>query len=370
MEKRQERQENIVLLNLMAIILVILGHSGCIYAGKWDYNVVYKNSIIIKYLTNYIYSFHMPLFVFISGYLYSYGKANDKYKSLKELFCKKFKRLIMPYLFIGIFFMLPIQMIFHMDNISSSYFKRVLNEIILANKPRHLWFILMLFNLFIIFYLIENYLNRNKIISNLLILFVISILSVKIPNIYQVSQSVQYLLFFYIGYIFYRYKKIINTTKDKFLIFFIAHILLFNFDFFKIDRLSEQGNYIIYIKLFKLLSDKVIALVGVVSIFELVQFLFSKRYDKVHRLMGSKLFREISNNSFFIYLVHQPIMLIILKEIRNMPIKPIIVYNILFWITLMISLGVTNIYNTIIKKFLFCTKKNIHLIPNRDRGND
>ncbi|EYE87686.1 hypothetical protein Q428_12045 [Fervidicella metallireducens AeB] len=70
LESKDNILYNIFILNSIAIILVILGHSGCIYAGKWDYKVFYNSSIIIKFITDYIYSFHMPLFVFISGYLY------------------------------------------------------------------------------------------------------------------------------------------------------------------------------------------------------------------------------------------------------------------------------------------------------------
>lgn len=54
LENRQVKLENIALLNVIAIFLVILGHSGCIYAGKWNFNVVYENSNIIRYITYYI----------------------------------------------------------------------------------------------------------------------------------------------------------------------------------------------------------------------------------------------------------------------------------------------------------------------------
>jgi fucose 4-O-acetylase-like acetyltransferase len=180
---------NIAILNCISIILVVLGHSGCVWAGKWNDKVFYNSSSSIKYITLYIYSFHMPLFVFISGYLYSYGKRLDKYKSFKQFIGKKVNRQLIPYLLVGTLFMLPAEMIFHLNNDSSSYFKRVINEIILAKSPSHLWFILMLFNLFIIFYIIEEYLNRNNVALNLLMLFIISVISVIVPNIYQISQS-------------------------------------------------------------------------------------------------------------------------------------------------------------------------------------
>ncbi len=344
----KERLYNIEFINVIAIILVILGHSGCVYANIWDDDIVYKNSEIIRYITNYIYSFHMPLFVFLSGYLYSNGKINNKYRSFTELISKKFRRLIVPYLFIGILFMLPIKIIFNLDNISSSYFIRAINEIILARHPSHLWFILMLFNLFIIFYIIEKYLNKNKLIINLLILVTISIVSVKIPNVYQISTSMQYLLYFYIGYIIQKYKDNINFLKEKWKVLLILQIVGFNFDYFIINNLRTTNSNIVFIKFLNLLVDKIIALLGIMFIFTIIQISLKKGENRIYKLINTKLFKKISKNSYYIYLIHQPIMLVILRQIRDIPIYPIIVYNILFWSTLYISFILIKVYEIFI----------------------
>lgn len=255
--------------------------------------------------------------------------------------------------------MLPIYMIFHLDKVSSTYLKRAINEIILANDTRHLWFVLMLFNLFIIFYLIEKYLNKNRITADLSILLIISILSVKLPNIYQISQSLQYLLFFYMGYIFYKHRDKVNALKDKVIWFLIAHLSIFNFDYFIINNFNVSSNNVIYMKLFNLLVDKITAFLGIVFVFAMVQFLFTKRESKLHRLNSNKLFKNICMYNYFIYLVHQPIMLVILKVIRNIPIKPIIVYNILFWSTLFISLNLAKLYYFITSFYKYKLEPNI-----------
>lgn len=51
----------------------------------------------------------MPLFIFISGFIYSYNKLErDKYSD-KNLFIEnKFKRLIIPYILVGVFYVIPI----------------------------------------------------------------------------------------------------------------------------------------------------------------------------------------------------------------------------------------------------------------------
>ena len=55
--------------------------------------IIFGHSIPHSYLSHYIYSFHVPLFFFISGYLYKAGKYN-----FREFLYKKIRTLIIPYL--------------------------------------------------------------------------------------------------------------------------------------------------------------------------------------------------------------------------------------------------------------------------------
>lgn len=66
------------------IILVILGHSV----------LKFEDSFVSKVLFEAIYSFHMPLFVFLSGYFF----FNKKKSNSKELIFKQTKRLLLPVL--------------------------------------------------------------------------------------------------------------------------------------------------------------------------------------------------------------------------------------------------------------------------------
>ncbi len=70
----------------MAIILVVVGHLNTIFT-------------ISSGLNQYIYSFHMPIFFFISGYLFNF----KKYINLEKVyFIKRSSSLIIPYFFFSI----------------------------------------------------------------------------------------------------------------------------------------------------------------------------------------------------------------------------------------------------------------------------
>ncbi|MDU1413997.1 MAG: acyltransferase [Clostridium sp.] len=349
--RNNDRLYEITILNVIAILLVVLGHSGCIYAGKWSYVVVNNSSEILKYITNFIYSFHMPLFVFVSGYLFSYGKSKDKYKSLKEFCVKKFKRLIIPYIIVGSFFMIPIQMIFEIDNISTPYMSRIFSEIFLGKTPRHLWFLLMLFNLFIIFYLLENIFKKNKVYINFIVLFLLSVIAVKIPNFYQVSGSIQYMLFFYLGYVAYNHNKLKTIYINKSMwIIIISYILLFNINYFIIGKYISLSSNTIVVKVLDYSIDKIISILGVMSIYLFINNLKNKNYERLERVCKSKLIFKINNLSFLIYLIHQPIMLIVLKKISLLDISPFTVYTTLFWVTLIVSIILSDLYLLLIGK--------------------
>ena len=78
-------------IKAFAIILVVVGHCIQYGAGKaFLQEKLFFDDIIFKV----IYSFHMPLFMLISGYLFAYGRS----KSTKEVFVGKFKSLIVPIL--------------------------------------------------------------------------------------------------------------------------------------------------------------------------------------------------------------------------------------------------------------------------------
>lgn len=265
-------------LRFLAIILVILGHSIIIYNPYWNLVKTSANSDLLKYLCWIIYIFHMPLFVFISGFLFNCNT------SLFTLLKKKFKRLIIPYILFSLFYLLPIRYILGYEGyVNNTLIYNIVDNIILGKDNGHLWFLPSLYIIFLLFYIILKKVKRLDWV--LIICFVISIIGLKIP--YYFGNSLQYLFWFSFGYYVANnlntIKKISNSKFVFIIIFLLISIYVFIYGKFKFY------NYIC------------IVLRYVINLFllPLLYFAFSK-YE-------NSTFTKVSKYSFGMYLFHSPL---------------------------------------------------------------
>lgn len=97
----KEYNRQIAFLQVWAIVLVCLGHS-------------LFNPYATIYIHRWIYAFHMPLFMFLSGYLLVYA-CNSKNREIRDIewfgqeqfLLKKAKRLLLPYFFVSTLVYVP-----------------------------------------------------------------------------------------------------------------------------------------------------------------------------------------------------------------------------------------------------------------------
>jgi fucose 4-O-acetylase-like acetyltransferase len=105
-----------------------------------------------------IYSFHMPLFFMLSGYLYNHGKY-----SYSDLMKSKVKRLLYPFATIAIIFFIIKLIAGRFVNLDSPV--DIGNLLILLTNPVHsymplLWFVHALFLMFVLYPLLRQFLNN------------------------------------------------------------------------------------------------------------------------------------------------------------------------------------------------------------------
>lgn len=148
----------ITLAQLIGCVLVILGHS---------YPFVTEYPEYVRDFRTFLYVFHMPLFVFCSGYLFSYTGQSTKY-TFWSFTKNRALRLLVPYVSLSLIGVLP-KILFSsvlndklgMDGMSLLRAFLVPRE----NIWGHFWFLPMIFFIGIIFYVVERYLFRGKSLS-------------------------------------------------------------------------------------------------------------------------------------------------------------------------------------------------------------
>ena len=123
-------------MRVMAMFMIILFHSLYFYTNNWW--ILGGRFVPIWYkIANFLDIIDLPMFMFISGYLYGYLYINEnKYRDKKAFVISKFKRLLIPYLSWALFQIIVLPTIFDWQNILTG--------------SGHLWFLLVLFEIFTI----------------------------------------------------------------------------------------------------------------------------------------------------------------------------------------------------------------------------
>ena len=128
------RDKNIIVLRVLAMLMVVFYHCLCSYTPAWSIMPPVKSVTVVARVINAI---DMPLFIFMSGYLYSYlYNFCDKYGDVRAFLCDKVKRLLAPYAFWGVFLCVIMPEIY--------------SPLMLLNGISHLWFLWVLFMMFVV----------------------------------------------------------------------------------------------------------------------------------------------------------------------------------------------------------------------------
>lgn len=260
----------------------------------------------------------MPLFICVSGAIFSFCINNKKkYSDFRLFIIKKWKRLMVPYFLIGIFYVMPVMCTLKITNLNPiNYIKE---NIILSKDARHLWFLWTLFFIFIIFRMFyHRYEKSNRLFIGVL-LFFISFFSDKLPNIFQLQGISYYLFFFCIGYEFDRNKKKIDEFlgNRKWIVIlgwiFISFVVLYTYN-----------------RALNLIT----AVIGMLCLYQCIRI--TKKY-----IIQIKIYKWIERDSFGIYLFHPMIIYVLFYWVKKFGFGlkyPIIVCVMIFVITMIASM--------------------------------
>lgn len=269
-------------LQFIGPILVIIGHA----MNGLEYNS------ILNPIKDWIYIFHMPLFFFISGYLFCYKNGLEG-KGYKQFIKKKFLRLMFPYLTLNIIFIIPKFLVATFINDQVEFSLKYFIYIILtprANIWGHLWFLFALFLVYMIspiFDFVRK--KKNKIYRSILIVFCIIIFVIRPlhTDMFAINDLQKDLLFFVIGMLF-AYISIIKIkekmNKGKILLLFFIDLIL--------TAVWGANKDIMIIQL----------LIGIITIS--ILFILPIVFD-----INKKFIMKQANYSFAIYIMHWPVIL-------------------------------------------------------------
>lgn len=296
---------NVTFLRFIAIILVMFGHSIIIYDPSWGfYSTKIQSEMLctIKHIINLI---QMPLFFSISGYLFFYTINNNKNKF--RIIYKKFKRLIIPFLIIGLGYFLPLKYILHNESFTSNtILYNIFHNIILGYNNGHLWFLVVLFLIFLIFTFIYKNYNKKLIDFIYILIFVfVNLLSSKITLQY-IPSVLLYLIYFFIGFLANKYKSDIKKP--------IYYTVLYVFILIVLNMLNKD-----------------LLIIQLLNLITIIYIIFSLYNIDFTKLKKYKFIQLISDNSFGLYLFHSPLIYITFIYFSNINPILMIFINFIFW---------------------------------------
>ena len=244
-----KREKYLDIAKGLGIFLVVMGHSipdASTPAGISDpYFVI---------LFGLIYSFHMPLFFFISGLLtrpitISTDKASFKFGVLKKLF----NRLLVPYFFVGLCY-LPFKLLLS-SFANKPYDLENLWKIFLGLNPDgELWFLYALFMVKCIALMFDNRVNMPALALSL-ILAVVDIKFSLLPC------NILWYLFFLLAGMYMRNNHqdwIVNTTFTKtvayLLIFIISNYMLIHMSIIEWKLLTSLSGTLLFLNIALMMS--------------------------------------------------------------------------------------------------------------------
>lgn len=313
----------------IGIFLVVLGHTE-----------------INPDLKTFIYSFHMPLFFIISGFLL---KTES---SFKEFFIKRFKRLMIPYFvfsFLTYLFWVFVTGRHGIGLVSEiGYLKPIIgtlvglshNDFLVHNIS--LWFLYVLFQIELIYFFVSKVKNQVLLFSIPIIFSFIGYLITSVFHlriIYGFEKVLIAQIFYFVGFILKKSNFIVSLKRLN-----IYKIITLSILFFIINQYLIKING--FVDLVGNLFGKnllIYYLNGFIGSFMIIflSFIFEKLG------LGMKIFELVSKSTLYILGFHEHVltlifgMILILFKKEPEVYKGILIMNLIFSLSICLGIGIS-----------------------------
>lgn len=322
---RKTELANCTFVKAVLMISIVFYHSIVFWRGDW--NVAHVSpaaqSPVLYALIQWLAGFQNYAFVFASGYLFYYVKfERGGYSRFGSFIANKAKRLLIPFLFVGAVWVIPISCLY----LKQDLFQTV-KDYLLVRDAGQLWFLFMLFGVFLIFWPLSNFFAKHHWAGLFAVLGVYAIrfaLWGFIPSVFSIWNITRYLVIFWLGFQF-RQGFLDVLRKIPAFVWVIVYTLLV---------ICEECVTLPHSTLNKLFGygvEFVVHAVGAVMAFILLQ-----KLANLVRWQGSKVFSFFAGGSMVIYLFHQQVIYFTVR-IFNGVIDPHIHAVVNFAVAMVIS---------------------------------
>ena len=290
---RQTEVDNCSFVKCCLMFLVVLYHSVLFYTDiDWFIGKPLYSVDLFKLFANWSHTFLMYAFTLVAGYLYFYLRyEKGKYQQLKGFFVNKIKRLIVPYIFVCIIWVVPVTCLFF-DYTAVDIFRKY----ILGTAPSQLWFLWMLFDVFMVVYFMSDAIYRSNVLSIIVSLagIVMGIVGSKLfPNVFCIWTGFSYIAYFILGCKIRQYGSD-SLNRIGIVTWVLAHTVLY----VAVSYLKYFNGLLFKISGFGL--NVILQLIGAVMAFLVLQKLAGYVDWKNNRLI-----KGFSQISMPIFLLHQ-----------------------------------------------------------------
>lgn len=219
----------------IGIFLVVLGHSF----PTDDYN----NNFLWVYIHKFIYSFHMPLFFFISGFCAIKIYEITDVKKYTDYVKNKFKRLMVPY-FLVTFMAIPIKLLMNRFAQRPVTLSKLVIDILIYPWDNPIIFFWFIYTLFLIF-LTVPLLNKISTKYVMILFIIINLLPIHYPKLLNISGLICYITYFYIGILIRKGYSKFTRLEHKGLISLVCFFVLTFVNYINMNFTLMQGSNIV-----------------------------------------------------------------------------------------------------------------------------
>ena len=291
---QKERNLYFDIIKAVSIILVIVGH--CIQYGsgkEFSQDLFFENPLF-----KFIYSFHMPLFMLISGYLFSYSLENKRWN---EVLLIKFKQLIIPLASWSVFSLcIDICKILLGDTSNSITVIWIVKKLI-SHFVYGPWFLWAIWWCALVILIVRNFFN-----DSVLVYIFGCFLTFILPDVYNLALYKFMWPFFLIAYMFNSYdwkNKFKKVYLNKIFVIFVSALFLVLLCIYDYDKYIYTSGYTILgrnaiVQINNNLFRFAIGMLGSITIMHIIYTLANKLPSKV-----KLFFAYIGKNTMGIYLI-------------------------------------------------------------------